>query len=80
MQLSNIQRGTIVLAGTASATATITSVDVTKTELRLLGFTFSAADAPQSVRIALTNATTITATKLPATGNATLEYEATTYV
>lgn len=54
--IKSIQRGTV----TVSSTATITSVDTTKTELRQLGFSSGSADP--SARIVLTNATTITCT------------------
>lgn len=63
--IKSVQRGTISIAGTfASATATVVSVDTNKAELRMLGFTSSAAGAVNGTstpRIALTNATTITA-------------------
>lgn len=57
-----IQRGTITIAtGTASATATITSVDTTKTELRFLGGSgISTGPITQIPRLSLTNATTLT--------------------
>ena len=67
-RIKSIQRGTITLSGTSSATATIASVDTTKTELRMLGFTSDYAgtntESPYFPRISLTSSTTITATRV----------------
>lgn len=64
-RIKSIQRGTITIAFNASsATATIASVDTTKTELRMLGFSYATNDPiigyafPQ---ISLTSSTQITA-------------------
>lgn len=54
--IKSIQRGTISVAASSSATATITAVNTAKTELRYLG------SEVNSARIALTNSTTVTAT------------------
>jgi len=62
--IKGIQRGTITITTGVTGTATITSVDTTKTELRMLGLTYDGATLPESTcRMALTNATTITATR-----------------
>lgn len=75
--IKSIQRGTITVASATSATATITSVDTAKSELRMLGETMSTAAsigalATNFVRISLTNATTITATRISAAADATI--------
>lgn len=58
---SNVQRGTLAVG---AGTATITSVDTTKSNLQMLGFTTTNANgnASPTPRIVLTNATTITIT------------------
>lgn len=56
--IKSIQRGTISLSsGASSATATLTAVDPAKTLLIFLG----ASGSDTAVRIALTDATTVTA-------------------
>lgn len=77
--IRSIQRGTIALAAPAlTNTATITSVDVNNSRLMYLG-TITNADGPDGeafARVALTNATTITATRgMVDTGDATVSYE-----
>ena len=62
--LKSIQRGVISMVGAYSGTATITAVDTSKTELRLLGVSNTTAIADLA-RVVLTNATTITATEAP---------------
>ena len=75
MQLKGIQRGTILL-NTSSVTATITSVDVTKTELRMIGWSSNGPTFGEACpRMTLTNATTITATKFSSSGATTISYE-----
>lgn len=72
--IKSIQRGTITFSGMATtATATISSVDTSKSELRALGETCSASTALTEVfnRIALTNSTTITATRATAANSIT---------
>ena len=63
--IKSIQRGTISLSaggGSASGTATITSVDTTKSEIQLLGASGVTAGAYSGfLRVELTNATTVTA-------------------
>lgn len=78
--LRSVQRGTIALtnATAASVTATITSVDLTKSICTLLGFKDTSADlaAPAQVRNDLTNATTVTTSRgAVATANNTTGYE-----
>ena len=77
-----IQRGVIsIAAGAASGTATITSVDTAKSELRFLGG--SGYDVSGTVatvpRVVLTNATTVTATVINAnaTGGLSASWELT---
>lgn len=62
--VKSIQRGVIsVSSGSYSATATITAVDTSKTELRYLGGSGLDSNAYAAVpRVVLTNTTTITAT------------------
>ena len=72
--IKSIQRGTITIPTTTnSATATISSVTTSKSELRLLGgrvdtAATTAALAQSLPEIQLTNATTITATRGAPTG------------
>ena len=60
-----IQRGVVSITGTnTSATATITSVNTSKTELRWLGSQGAIAQSQGiTANIVLSNATTITATR-----------------
>lgn len=68
--VKSIQRGVIsVSSGSYSATATITAVDTSKTELRFLGgYGLDVGAYTNIPRIALTNTTTITATTVLASG------------
>lgn len=61
--IKSIQRGVIAMGGalTTTATATITAVDMSKTELRVTGFRLGTIDAFPTVM--LTNSNTITATR-----------------
>lgn len=82
--IKSVQRGTISITGAASATATITSVDTNNAVLRHLGSTYSASSIDQSkskARLALTNATTITATvnTSPGADTCAVVYEITEY-
>jgi hypothetical protein len=65
--IKGIQRGVISMgSGAGSATATITSVDTSKSELRLLGWQHSNNAAPTGQdfpSLVLTNATTVTAAR-----------------
>lgn len=60
--VKSIQRGVIAITG-ATATATITAVVTAKSELRFLGFDSNGTDNTHSLRVVLTNTTTITATQ-----------------
>ena len=62
--IKSIQRGVISINSGSSATATITSVNTGKTELRFLGQGSSGqVDNTATPYVVLTNATTITATR-----------------
>ena len=71
--LNSIQRGTVAIAsGASSATVTISTVDVAKTELRFLGGSgVSGTTTLEVPRIELTDSTTITVT-IPSTAASTL--------
>jgi hypothetical protein len=66
--IRSVQRGTIsIAAASASNTATITTVDMANSRLQFLGYSNNnAAAAPNAsaTRLALTNSTTITATRV----------------
>lgn len=67
--IKSIQRGVINIT-VASATATITSVNTSKSELRYLGGDGRDGGAvPMVPRLVLTNSTTITATSLQSNGS-----------
>lgn len=83
-RIKSIQRGSIAITGTnATATATITSVTTAKTRLRFLGaYTGQASTGSwcPGATIALTNSTTITATRIAATsGTHTVSWELTEF-
>jgi hypothetical protein len=65
--INSTQRGVISLAGsTSSGTATISSVNTSKTQLRFLGFSSTAGSSATGrmfPKIELTNSTTVTATR-----------------
>ena len=65
--INSVQYGTVTIAsGATSGTATITSVDTSKSVLGFLGFTTAVDSSVQNrvfPRITLTNATTVTATR-----------------
>lgn len=79
-KIKSIQRGTIMLSGAnTTATSTVTAVVTGKAELRMLGArapSSGATDAPE-VSVALTNSTTITATRSQTTNAATVSWELT---
>lgn len=75
VRIKSIQRGTLVLAGVTTNTATITAVDPTNTMLRFLGQTQGGGNSGCSARIALTNGTTITGTRADATSTTTVSFE-----
>lgn len=73
--IKSIQYGTIALAAVTSNTATITSVNTAKSVLIHLGAQVDSTVAnTMGVRLALTNATTITATRSNGTGDATVGF------
>lgn len=74
----SVQRGVISLATVASGTATITSVDTSKSDLRLLGYSNTNQPA-ENADIVLTNATTITATRGTTSGTSRVSWELTEY-
>lgn len=83
--VQSIQRGSITIAAAnASNTATITSVDITRSRLRILGYSNNnavAAPASSSIRLALTNATTVTATRITTgASDAVVDYEIIEYL
>jgi len=73
-----IQRGVIAMNAVTSATATITSVDVNKCELRMLG-AYNTSVASDLASVVLTNATTVTANRGTTTGTSNISWELTEY-
>lgn len=76
-KIKSIQRGTITVSiSNATATSTVTAVVTGKAELRMLGASTASgnAEAPE-VRVTLTNATTITATRSHTTNSVTVSWE-----
>ena len=77
--IRSIQRGVILMNGTTTATATISAVTTSKTELRLLGFrpqSTNQIDATLGI-LQLTNSTTITATRDTTSGSTNISWELT---
>ena len=76
--IKSIQRGTISFSGT-SQTATVSPVNTAKSALRRLGNTNNGGGNPTQANdesnLVLTNATTITASKLGATVTVSVSYE-----
>lgn len=80
-RIKSIQRGTIAVTGATSATATITSVDTSKSILTHLGQHSTQTGLDNvATSLALTNATTITATRGASTGTVTVGYQVVEYV
>lgn len=80
--IKSTQRGTILINGTTSNTATITSVDTAKTQLRYLGNDTSDSvgnNQNAMVKIVLTDSTTVTASRYSNTGTAIASWELTEY-
>lgn len=79
--IKSTQRGAIFLSGVQSSnTATITSVNTAKTQLRFLGInTTATTNDGGSCNVDLTNATTITATRSVAAGVCSVGWELTEY-
>ena len=66
--IKSVQRGTISLTGSnTTATATVSAVDVTKSQLAMLGLSTDSGNtnvtSESFTRLSLTNSTTITATR-----------------
>lgn len=80
--IKSIQRGTITIANSSTSnTATITSVDTAKSILFLLGAESTETSvANTNVRLALTNATTVTMSRGGSTGSVTGGYQVVEYV
>jgi hypothetical protein len=72
--VKSTQEGTISLTNGASATATITAVNVDKTILSFNGTTTGTTTtlAQSSVRMSLTNSTTVTATRASTSNSLTI--------
>lgn len=69
--VKSIQRNTITITGATSNTRTIEAVDLNNSRLRLLGRTFTAGSGngqDSFARLALTNATTVTASVVASPG------------
>ena len=79
--IKSIQRATITFAAATTATATITSVDTTKALLSHLGVVAGAGNSftNDSIRLELTNATTVTATRAGASGTPIVGFEVIEY-
>lgn len=73
----SIQRGVITVGIGTTATATITAVDVTKTELRFLGGNTGGGN--NSGNAVLTNSTTITADNTGGSGSPKVSWELTEF-
>ncbi len=79
--IKSIQRGVISIAGAASSnTATITSVDTAKAVISCLGSTGTDASTNSSSGyVALTNATTVTATRGGSSGTGSVSWQVVEY-
>lgn len=78
--LQSVTRGLITMAGVATNTATITSVDTAKSHVMNLGFyTTNTTTNTGTARGALTNATTVTATQGAAASTTVLSYQVPQY-
>lgn len=74
---SSIQSGAITLTAAASNTATISSVTTTRSAVLFLGATTTSGSGALSVYeciVELTNSTTVTASRITASGNVTVGY------
>ncbi len=86
--VKSVQRGTITILASvqSSATATVNSVDVNKSLLTHLGqtgyYNTTSFEGISSVRLSLTNGTTITATasNTPNAANYVISYELVEYI
>ena len=80
--IRSVQRGTIFMSAAASNTATITSVDTAKSMAYYNGTQSGDGFGYSSrylIRVVLTNATTVTATRGNATNNMTMAYQVTEF-
>lgn len=74
------QRGTVTIAdGATTGTQTITAVNTSKADLTFLGASMSSTVPNASPYIALTNSTTVTATRNSVTGVSVASFEVTEY-
>lgn len=74
--LRSVQRGTIVLSAVTSNTATIAAVNTTKYRLVMLGWYNAEIQVEDDYTdLALTNATTLTATRGSGSGTSTVSYQ-----
>jgi len=75
--IKSVQRGTITLAGAASNTATITTVNTSKSMLFDLRYSTTELAVPHTIttRLTLTNATTVTASRAVGTGTNISSYQ-----
>lgn len=71
--LKSVQRGTISVSGSLSATATISAVNTAKSELRVLGWTNTTA--ANTARVELTSSTVVTAYQSVVTGTTDVSWE-----
>jgi hypothetical protein len=80
--IQSIQRGSITISNTnTSNTATISSVDLTRTLLEFKGWKADGSSATSNFcKIVLTNATTVTATRVGTSNDCIVEYEVIQYV
>jgi hypothetical protein len=81
--IKSIQRGTITLTGVATATATVTAVVLANSVLRCLGFDLqtdlNVTAADTWTQLALTNTTTVTATRTGVGGIVRINFELVEY-
>ena len=74
--VKSVQRGVVNLGNSTSATATVSAVNMSKSRLQFLGVVASTSSATaQAVKVELTNATTITATRFSGSGACTVGWE-----
>jgi len=75
--IKSVQRGTITVpSNSSSATATITAVDTSKSMMNYLGFAGGGVSTYDLwPRIALTNSTTVTASRTGASFSSSVSYE-----
>ena len=81
LAIKSVQRGTITIADQAgtSGTATVSAVNTAKACLHYLGSNCTSTSIAALFRLALTNATTVTATRNIQSGESTVSWELTEY-